>query len=117
MATASPLVQVPHLFEPMNTLTPSWCCHCGIMLPLGCWQQPCRCTECSTTAHADFTHLLPYFFGMSMEMAIRLLQEIKTSWSPQSNRISAIAPAKPTSNSGHSVQLEVSRLQLGTNAP
>ncbi|CAH7672905.1 hypothetical protein BY996DRAFT_6415923 [Phakopsora pachyrhizi] len=101
----------------MNTVTPSLCCHCGMMLPLGCWKQAHRCTKCSTTANTDCTHLFPDFCGMSMEMAIRLLQEIKNAWSCQSNRISAIAPAKPTSDSGHSVQLDVSRLQLGTNVP
>ncbi|KAI8455917.1 AGC/PKC protein kinase [Phakopsora pachyrhizi] len=109
--------RIPHRFEPMTTLTPSWCCHCGMMLPLGRRQQARRCTECSTTAHADCTHLVPDFCGMSMETANRLLQEIKTARSRQSNRISAIAPAKPTSDSGNSVQLDVSRLQLGTNAP
>ncbi|CAH7666070.1 hypothetical protein PPACK8108_LOCUS387 [Phakopsora pachyrhizi] len=89
----------------------------GNSLTTGLWQQADRCRECSTTSHADCTHLVPGFCRMLMETAIRLLLEIKTAWSCQSNRISAIAPAKPKSNSRHSVQLNVSRLQLGTNAP
>ncbi|KAI8449660.1 hypothetical protein BY996DRAFT_6585774 [Phakopsora pachyrhizi] len=80
-------------------------------------EQELQCTECSMIAHADCTHLVPDFCKMLMETAIRLLQEIKTAQSFQSNRIRAIASAKSTSNSGHSIQLGVSRLQLRTNEP
>ncbi|CAH7681888.1 hypothetical protein PPACK8108_LOCUS14555 [Phakopsora pachyrhizi] len=89
----------------------------GNSLTTGLWQQARRCTECSMIAHADCTHLVPDFCKMLMETAIRLLQEIKTAQSFQSNRIRAIASAKSTSNSGHSIQLGVSRLQLRTNEP
>ncbi|POW05164.1 hypothetical protein PSTT_09885 [Puccinia striiformis] len=59
--------RIPHRFEPMTTITPSR------------RQLARRCTECPITAHADCTHLVPDFCGMSMEKANRLLQEIKTA--------------------------------------
>ncbi|MBW0487359.1 hypothetical protein O181_027074 [Austropuccinia psidii MF-1] len=105
--------RIPHRFEPMSTLAPSWCCHCGMMLPLGRRQQARRCTECSTTAHADCTHLVPDFCGMSMEIANRLLQEIKTAKSRQKSRLSSHFPPKPSSEPHvHSVHQELSKLQL-----
>ncbi|PLW37112.1 hypothetical protein PCASD_13933 [Puccinia coronata f. sp. avenae] len=108
--------RIPHRFEPMTTITPSWCCHCGMMLPLGRRQLARRCTECPITAHADCTHLVPDFCGMSMEKANRLLQEIKTAKSRQSTRMSSHSPMKPPSVPSQPLQQEMSRLQLSSTS-
>ena len=56
-------------------------------------------TECGITCHADCVHLVPYFCGMSMEMANKLLSDIKTI---NSNRRppATIRPAKPAPQIG-----------------
>lgn len=109
--------RIPHRFEPMTTITPSWCCHCGMMLPLGRRQLARRCTECPITAHADCTHLVPDFCGMSMEKANRLLQEIKTAKSRQSTRMSSHSPMKPVSEPPQSLHQDMGRLQLSSTSP
>ncbi|KAA1101774.1 Serine/threonine kinase [Puccinia graminis f. sp. tritici] len=109
--------RIPHRFEPMTTITPSWCCHCGMMLPLGRRQLARRCTECPITAHADCTHLVPDFCGMSMEKANRLLQEIKTAKSRQSTRMSSHSPLKPSPEPPQSLHQDMGRLQLSNTSP
>ncbi|KAH9472555.1 hypothetical protein Pst134EA_003164 [Puccinia striiformis f. sp. tritici] len=109
--------RIPHRFEPMTTITPSWCCHCGMMIPLGRRQLARRCTECPITAHADCTHLVPDFCGMSMEKANRLLQEIKTAKSRQSTRMSSHSPLKPPSEPPSSLHQDMGRLQLSHTGP
>lgn len=27
--------RIPHRFEPITNISPNWCCHCGLVLPLG----------------------------------------------------------------------------------
>lgn len=69
--------RIPHRFEPFTNLTPSWCCHCGYMLPLG-RRSNRRCSECDLTCHADCAHLVPDFCGMTMGMANELLSNLAT---------------------------------------
>ncbi|KAI5475245.1 hypothetical protein MNV49_001691 [Pseudohyphozyma bogoriensis] len=69
--------RIPHRFEPITNISPNWCCHCGLVLPLG-RKNARKCSECNITAHADCVHLVPDFCGMSMEMANKLLADIKT---------------------------------------
>ncbi|KAG0142141.1 hypothetical protein CROQUDRAFT_673725 [Cronartium quercuum f. sp. fusiforme G11] len=120
--------RIPHRFEPMTTITPGWCCHCGMMLPLG-RKNARRCMECSMTSHADCAHLVPDFCGMSMETANRLLQEIKTAKNRQHTRLSSHSPLKQdqigspnrpshtasaeTPDKFHLVQQDLGRIQLG----
>lgn len=119
--------RIPHRFEPMTTITPGWCCHCGMLLPLG-RKNARRCTECSMTSHADCAHLVPDFCGMSMETANRLLQEIKTARNRQHTRLSSHTPLKqdqiasavrPAHSSAEPLQQlpllhqDMGRLQLG----
>ncbi|GAA6008288.1 hypothetical protein JCM10207_000074 [Rhodosporidiobolus poonsookiae] len=68
--------RIPHRFEPITNISPNWCCHCGLVLPLG-RKQARKCTECGVTAHTDCMHLVPDFCGMSMEMANKLLSDMK----------------------------------------
>lgn len=44
--------RIPHRFEPISSLSPSWCCHCGLILPLG-RKKARKCSECDLTAHTD----------------------------------------------------------------
>ncbi|GAA5980922.1 hypothetical protein JCM5350_004766 [Sporobolomyces pararoseus] len=69
--------RIPHRFEPITNISPNWCCHCGLVLPLG-RKQARKCSECGVTAHTDCVHLVPDFCGMSMEMANKLLSDIKS---------------------------------------
>lgn len=69
--------RIPHRFEPITNISPNWCCHCGLVLPLG-RKHARKCSECGVTAHTDCIHLVPDFCGMSMEMANKLLSDIKT---------------------------------------
>lgn len=83
--------RIPHRFEPFANVGPNWCCHCGILLPFG-RKNARRCSECDITTHADCAHLVPDFCGMTMEMANRLLQEIKTAKVRQAGRFGAGTP-------------------------
>ncbi|GAA6062483.1 hypothetical protein JCM10212_001856, partial [Sporobolomyces blumeae] len=87
--------RIPHRFEPLTNISPNWCCHCGLVLPLG-RKQARKCTECGVTAHTDCVHLVPDFCGMSMEMANKLLSDIK---SINSNRRSGQANRRPAAPS------------------
>ena len=98
--------RIPHRFEPMTSLSPSWCCHCGQIVPLsrkkarkcsgelaifrarrrsistsaltGCCCDTHVRTECGLACHNDCAHLVPDFCGMSMEMARQLIGDIRT---------------------------------------
>ncbi|KAL2315749.1 AGC/PKC protein kinase Pck2 [Schizosaccharomyces pombe] len=70
--------RIPHHFESHTNIGANWCCHCGYILPLG-RKTARKCTECGITAHAQCVHLVPDFCGMSMEMANRVISEIRTT--------------------------------------
>lgn len=39
--------RIPHRFEPITNISPNWCCHCGMVLPLG-RKQARKCSgQCS----------------------------------------------------------------------
>ncbi|KAL8673398.1 MAG: hypothetical protein Q9168_002188 [Polycauliona sp. 1 TL-2023] len=64
--------RIPHRFEGFSNMGANWCCHCGYMLPIG--RKNCRkCSECGLSCHAQCTHLVPDFCGMSMEVANQIL--------------------------------------------
>ncbi|KAL9596462.1 MAG: hypothetical protein Q9219_005768 [cf. Caloplaca sp. 3 TL-2023] len=68
--------RIPHRFEVFSNMGANWCCHCGYILPLG--RKNCRkCSECGLTCHAQCTHLIPDFCGMSMEVANQILTGIR----------------------------------------
>ncbi|GAA5871555.1 hypothetical protein JCM3774_006295 [Rhodotorula dairenensis] len=69
--------RIPHRFGPITNISPNWCCHCGLVLPLG-RKHARKCSECGVTAHTDCIHLVPDFCGMSMETANKLLADIKS---------------------------------------
>lgn len=69
--------RIPHRFEPISSVTPNWCCHCGAIMNMG-RKKARRCQDCDLTAHAECVHLVPDFCGMSMEMANQLLREVKS---------------------------------------
>lgn len=69
--------RIPHRFEPITNIGANWCCHCGLILPLG-RKNARKCSECDITCHSDCAHLVPDFCGMSMEMANQLLSDIET---------------------------------------
>lgn len=84
--------RIPHRFEGFSNLSANWCCHCGYLLPFG-RKNAKRCSgiaprssgvcamltvfiECSITCHAQCTHLVPDFCGMSMEAANQILETL-----------------------------------------
>ncbi|KAE8358417.1 kinase-like domain-containing protein [Aspergillus caelatus] len=67
--------RIPHRFEGFSNLSANWCCHCGYLLPFG-RKNAKRCSECGLTCHANCTHLVPDFCGMSMEAANQILETL-----------------------------------------
>lgn len=70
--------RIPHRFEPVLNRGTKWCCHCGHILPWG-KKNVRKCSECGVMCHAQCTHLVPDFCGMSMEMANKILTTIKST--------------------------------------
>lgn len=70
--------RIPHRFEPVLNRGTKWCCHCGHLLPWG-RKNVRKCSECGVMCHAQCTHLVPDFCGMSMEMANKILTTIKST--------------------------------------
>lgn len=70
--------RIPHRFEPVLNRGTKWCCHCGHILPWG-KKNVRKCSECALMCHAQCTHLVPDFCGMSMEMANKILTTIKST--------------------------------------
>lgn len=86
--------RIPHRFEVFSNMGANWCCHCGYILPLGrkncrkCSGKTCewrreafgladKVIECGSSCHAQCTHLVPDFCGMSMEVANQILTGIR----------------------------------------
>ncbi|RKP32768.1 kinase-like protein [Metschnikowia bicuspidata] len=69
---------IPHRFEAVLNRGTKWCCHCGHILPWG-RKNVRKCSECGVMCHAQCTHLVPDFCGMSMEMANKILTTIKST--------------------------------------
>ena len=105
--------RIPHRFEAYGNMSANWCCHCGYLLPLG-RKVPRRCRgklcqsfaymsdplltptpECKLTAHAQCTHLVPDFCGMTMQAANDILREIRRL--PANRAGNVRRPPKPKS--------------------
>ncbi|ORX75126.1 kinase-like protein [Anaeromyces robustus] len=78
---------IPHRFKPGTNLTGAWCCHCGLMLPLG-KNQISKCSECGKTCHNECKVLLPNLCGMSNEMAKSFMSAIEKA--EQEKRIKTV---------------------------
>ncbi|KAG8862446.1 Serine/threonine kinase [Tulasnella sp. 330] len=76
--------RIPHRFETITNMKATWCCHCGSILKFG-RKNAKQCTECDITCHADCTHLVPDFCGMSMVAANELLGKIHAIKQQQKN--------------------------------
>lgn len=81
--------RIPHRFEPVLNRGTKWCCHCGHILPWG-KKNVRKCSECGVMCHAQCTHLVPDFCGMSMDMANKILMTIKST-----KTTAKALPAKP----------------------
>lgn len=91
--------RIPHRFEPTLNRGTKWCCHCGYILPWG-RKNVRKCTECGVMCHAQCTHLVPDFCGMSMEMANKILTTIKsTKPRPIPQKVSPVKPQVVRRNS------------------
>ncbi|EMR11268.1 protein kinase C-like protein [Pneumocystis murina B123] len=80
---------IPHRFESIVNIGANWCCHCGYILPLG-KRNAQKCTECNILCHFQCRHLIPNLCGMSMEVANKILNEIKITKMKQANTFVAI---------------------------
>jgi len=69
---------IPHRFKPGTNFTGAFCCHCGLLLPLG-KNQISKCSECGKTCHNECKVLLPNLCGMSNEMAKSFMSAIEKS--------------------------------------
>ncbi|KKK23892.1 hypothetical protein ARAM_006845, partial [Aspergillus rambellii] len=67
--------RIPHRFESFANISANWCCHCGYLLPFG-RKSAKRCSECGLTCHAQCTHLVPDFCGMTMEAANQIIDTL-----------------------------------------
>lgn len=88
--------RIPHRFEPVPNRGTKWCCHCGHILPWG-RKNVRKCLECGIMCHAQCTHLVPDFCGMSMEMANKILTTIKSTKPTKVEQLqlkSAVAPTE-----------------------
>lgn len=93
--------RIPHRFEPVLNRGTKWCCHCGHILPWG-RKNVRKCSECGVMCHAQCTHLVPDFCGMSMEMANKILTTIKSTKPvkvDQTTQRRDVPPAVPTKDS------------------
>lgn len=89
--------RIPHRFEPTLNRGTKWCCHCGYILPWG-RKNVRKCTECGVMCHANCTHLVPDFCGMSMEMANKILTTIKST-KPRPKPVAKDHPRLPQDSS------------------
>jgi serine/threonine protein kinase len=69
---------IPHKFKSSTNLANGWCCHCGLMLPIG-KNQISKCTECGKCCHHECKVLIPNLCGMSNEMAKSFMSAIEKS--------------------------------------
>ncbi|KAK8240295.1 protein kinase C [Phyllosticta capitalensis] len=91
--------RIPHRFEPFANMGANWCCHCGYVLPFG--KKQCRkCSECGSTCHANCVHFVPDFCGMSMEVANKILFEIKNTKKRQTSSVSSMSSRTLRPSSG-----------------
>jgi Protein kinase domain/Phorbol esters/diacylglycerol binding domain (C1 domain) len=74
--------RIPHRWNNFSNMGANWCCHCGYLLSLG-RKSGKKCTECGLTCHANCTHFVPDFCGMSMEKANLILMEIQNARPPR----------------------------------
>lgn len=109
--------RIPHRFEDMTNLSANWCCHCGYMLPLG-RKGAKKCSECDVTCHKRCSHLVPDFCGMSMEMANKILREIRDAKRRKTAAAqkSAAAAAQPVSDQHPYATPQQQQPQSGYNA-
>lgn len=63
---------IPHRFETVTCLKPTWCRHCGHILPIG-KKIVKKCVECGVYAHDKCQGLVPNFCGMTPELARQLV--------------------------------------------
>jgi classical protein kinase C len=117
--------RIPHRFMPITNIGANWCCHCGLILPLG-RKNARKCSECDLTCHGDCAHLVPDLCGMSMEMANQLLSDMEainrvkssaktqaalTQGGPQVDKINV--GRMPSSNDVRLTGLEQQTAQMG----
>jgi len=67
---------IPHKFETSSNITTAWCCHCGLMLPIG-KNLISKCTECDKCCHHECRILIPNLCGMPNEMAKLFISAIE----------------------------------------
>ncbi|KAJ5893517.1 C2 calcium/lipid-binding domain CaLB [Penicillium taxi] len=91
--------RIPHRFDTFSNLSANWCCHCGYLLPFG-RKSAKRCTECALTCHAQCTHLVPDFCGMSMEAANQILETLIRAKNHNKSTSVSSGVLKPTLRSG-----------------
>ncbi|EGF80693.1 hypothetical protein BATDEDRAFT_19449 [Batrachochytrium dendrobatidis JAM81] len=63
--------RIPHRFEPTSSISVNWCCHCGLMLPIG-KKQFLKCSECSSACHKECMALVPSHCGLPLQMMNQL---------------------------------------------
>ena len=73
---------IPHAFKQTRVMIPSWCMHCGMMVPFGRRNAALRCEECGMVTHLECSKFLPAHCGLSLELAASLMSTASVPSSP-----------------------------------
>ncbi|KAJ3125778.1 Serine/threonine kinase [Nowakowskiella sp. JEL0407] len=68
---------IPHRFTQSKALTPTWCSHCGYLLPLG--RQVMSCTDCKKSCHVEHAKMMPNFCKLTLEVIDQVLPAIEAA--------------------------------------
>ena len=73
---------IPHAFKQATVVIPSWCMHCGLMVPFGRRKAALRCEECNSVTHTECSRFLPTHCGLTLELAENLMSTSSIPPSP-----------------------------------
>lgn len=73
---------IPHAFKQVTVVIPSWCMHCGLMVPFGRRKAALRCEECNLVTHMECSRFTPAHCGLTLELVDSLMSVSSAPPSP-----------------------------------
>ncbi|XJO75848.1 hypothetical protein BDV3_006463 [Batrachochytrium dendrobatidis] len=111
--------RIPHRFEPTSSISVNWCCHCGLMLPIG-KKQFLKCSECSSACHKECMALVPSHCGLPLQM----MNQLRSIENIERTKRSTLKQAPPkqliqskSENDGMGIPLSTSAFSLNDSRP